>query len=227
MTLTTSWLARAASWLLKPSGVRLVGPSTAEATPSCRDGWTTPPARLKTTEKRWSTGLWASPRCPCKFGRCPLERIASDRLDLGHVARPAHRRYPRRAISSLAGGELPKTGVTPDVVNQIRSKLERRVEVQDRQRLEGSGPIPPTLWALVAEWGIKPLCGLIAAVYALSLTRYATDWTVDLVATVGAVLAGLCACRIRWWRRVSIGWTTYSVFYLVVIVAILVRDTFF
>ena len=123
--------------------------------------------------------------------------------------------------------ELPKTGVTPDVVNRIRSKLERRVEVQDRQRLEGSGPIPPTLWALVAEWGFKPLCGLIAAVYGLSLTRYATNWPVDLVATVGAVLVGLCACRIIWWRRVSIGWTTYSVFYLVVIVAILVRDTLF
>jgi hypothetical protein len=120
--------------------------------------------------------------------------------------------------------ELAGDGVDAEEVHRVWTELNRRVELQDNERAEEKVSIPPTLWNLITELVFKPLVGLIAAVYAISLTRFVHNRPIDLIASVAAVAFGYVACRVPPLRRIAIGWMTVSSVYLIAVIAILIRD---
>lgn len=119
---------------------------------------------------------------------------------------------------------LPDEGVAPETVDRVWSELDRRVHVQDRMQEELGQSSPPTLRGLVIEWVAKPLAGSVAAIYFLSLSRFAHSWELVLAASIGSVLLGLAGVRVVGLRRIAIGWTACSAIWTVALTVLLLRD---
>lgn len=119
---------------------------------------------------------------------------------------------------------LPMDGVAPEAVDRVWSELDRRVHVQDRMQEDLGQSAPPTLWGLVIEWVAKPLAGSVAAIYFLSLSRFAHSWEVVLAASIGSVVLGLAGFRVARLRRIAIGWTACSAMWTVALTCLLFRD---
>ena len=119
---------------------------------------------------------------------------------------------------------LPRDGVSPKDVQRVWSELAQKVESQDSSRAALGDTPPPTIWGLVLEWAVKPLMGCLAAIYLLSLTRFAHNWIGVAAASVGAVAIGLAGLRPSWTRTAALGWTASSLAWTLALTLLLVRD---
>jgi Holliday junction resolvase-like predicted endonuclease len=120
--------------------------------------------------------------------------------------------------------ELPHGGVDSATVDRVYSMLGQRADEQDQADIEAGKSVPPTIRGLSTEWALKPMAGLVLAVYAVALTRYAHDWRIAFGAAVVGTALGLWALRIKIVRGIAIGWTIACFGFVMVIVVLLVRS---
>jgi hypothetical protein len=118
--------------------------------------------------------------------------------------------------------ELPQTGLTAETVERVWALLDKWVGEQDQADAQ-AGVIAPTVWSFTKQWLIKPLCGALAAAYAIAgLIRFAHDWPVDLASTVLAVVLGLWALKIAPVRQIALGWLVVSAVMLIAEIGVLI-----
>jgi Holliday junction resolvase-like predicted endonuclease len=119
--------------------------------------------------------------------------------------------------------ELPQDGVDSATVDRVYSMLGQRVDEQDRADFESGKSVPPTIRGLATEWALKPMAGMVLAVYAVALTRYAHDWRIAFAAAVVACALGLWAASFGNVRGIAIGWTIASFGFVVALVVLLIH----
>jgi hypothetical protein len=120
--------------------------------------------------------------------------------------------------------ELPHDCVDNATVDRVYSMLGQRADEQDQADIDAGKSVPPTIQGMATEWVLKPMAGLVLAVYAVALTRFAHDWRIAFTAAVVATALGLWAVRFKIVRGIAIGWTIASFGFVMVIVVLLVRS---
>jgi hypothetical protein len=129
------------------------------------------------------------------------------------------------SLRSWIETELPRDGVDKETVDRVYSRLGQRADEQDQADIDAGKSIPPTVRSLATEWAIKPMAGLVLAVYAISPTRFAHDWHIAFAAAATAAGLGLWAFRFKSIRGIAVGWTVASFGFVIAVVVILIRAT--
>lgn len=120
--------------------------------------------------------------------------------------------------------ELPDIGASAESVEHAYALLAAKAEDQDRVHADAGEIATPTLKSLTTEWVIKPIVGMFAAAYLLSIDRFVRSWIVDLVVACVVVVAGIYAYRFKIIQRIAVGWIAVSIPILILEVGIVIRS---
>jgi hypothetical protein len=126
-------------------------------------------------------------------------------------------------LQQWLGQELPGGSVKPETIDRAWAQLKDKIDEQDRiDQQSGASPLP-TVWEWAFQWILKPMIGIVLAIYGLWLTRFTHSAPAIFGITVLFVAVGILGLKSSAARNVAIGWTISSVALMIFEVGILAK----